>query len=110
MALAQFIKTPYNDITADYWKIIECNVNWLDTRSHVVMAGWVSDEARRGGKQPISQRNYDWSDGEFPFSFDELSKEGQNPVKIAYEKIKTLTNKDSEGNETPGEFNDAEDC
>jgi hypothetical protein len=75
-------------VSATYWKIIETNINYLSKNSRVVVAGYIDQKARDNGKEPLAGFGFDWNGEEFPFSVDALTEE--NPVKIAYEKIKKI--------------------
>lgn len=105
MALQKKIATKYG-IDADYWKIVDLNINWLTENSHVVLCGWASKEAREEGLKPLAQRGFDWSGEKFPFT----DEEPQNERGEAYEAIKNETTMDVDGNEIAGEFVDAIDC
>lgn len=74
--------------TAEYWKIIETNINYVDRVSHVTMGLYKDKQARQNGKNPVESASFDWLGDEFPFDIDILDEEGNNAVKIAYEKIK----------------------
>ena len=71
MALIKPIVTPYDSITADYWKIVATNINWLSKTAHVELAGWLTEEARRAGKSPIMSRTFEWHANNFPFNFSD---------------------------------------
>lgn len=109
MALKKSIKVNGWNITADYWKIVQVNIDYLNKQSHVVLALYLSQEDRTNGDKPLPEsRSFDWSGDEFPFDLAVLSEEGENSVKVAYEKIKEskLNDEDVETNF----FADAEDC
>ena len=114
-------------IDAEYWKIIETNINYLTKNSHVTMAGYISEQTRLDGKNPATSVAFDWAGDEFPFGLDVLSEEGENAVKVAYKKIKeskmevkeiTPESTDEEGVVTPAvteevetnEWSEAVDC
>lgn len=110
MALKLSTANPYDGEATDaYWKIVETNINWLTRSSHVTLACYLNQDSRIALKQPITSRSFDWSGDEFPFDFNELDEAGNNTVKLAYEKIKSLTTTDEEGNVIPGEFANAQD-
>jgi hypothetical protein len=118
MALLKPIVTPYDSITADYWKVIKTEIDWLSKWSRVELAGWLTEEARRLGRSPIMTRSFCWESNEFPFDLAILNAEGENVIKVAYEKIKAMKAKvfsmDENGNqietEVDGEFADSETC
>ena len=93
MALIKKIKTNLG-IDATYWKIVDLNINWLDKTSHISLLGWVDKNARDNGLKPLTQRNFDFNNVEFPF----IDEEPQNERETAYNKIKQSE-----------EFADAED-
>lgn len=73
MALLKTFPTDYSEnIQAVYWKIVESNINWLDSIAHVVIAGYVSEADRMAGMRFIATRSYDWSGDDFPFPPDNL--------------------------------------
>lgn len=83
MALSKKIKTNLG-IDATYWKIVDLNINWLDKTSHISLLGWVDKNARDNGLKPLTQRNFDFNNVEFPF----IDEEPQNEREIVYIKIK----------------------
>lgn len=107
MALIKNIETQYG-IDANYWKVVDLNVNWLTKQSHISLLGWNSKTDRVEGKQSLASRVYDWSGEDFPFTIEALDAENENAVKIAYEKIKSLSTLDEENNVVEGEFADAQ--
>jgi hypothetical protein len=88
MALQITLPDRYGNGGTKYWKIIETNINWLNSTAHVVMAGWVSEQARLDGKEPLDSIAYDFTADNFPFVISELDKEGVNTLTVAYEAIK----------------------
>jgi len=89
MALIKSTTLPYDgDAVSAYWKIIETNINCVAKSSHVTIACWINKQARLDGKQPFTSQSFDWSGDDFPFSMELLDEEGNNAVKISYEKIK----------------------
>ena len=95
---------------ATYWKIVETNINWHEKRSHITLAGWIDKQARLDGHTPIDFRTFDWSGTEYPFETSVLDEEDKNALTVAYEKIKSLSTTDEEGNVTLGEFANAVNC
>lgn len=87
MALQITIPDCYGNGGSKYWKIIETNINWLNSTAHVTVGGWVSEQARLDGKDPLDTRSYDFMADNFPFVISELDKEGVNTLSVAYEAI-----------------------
>lgn len=87
MALKLKRDDQYGNGGIEYWKIVQTNINWLNNTSHVVLAGFLNQQTREDGKQPMQLENFDWSGDDFPFSIEEMNKLDNNVVKIAYEKI-----------------------
>lgn len=70
---------------ADYWVIVEINVNFARPYAHVVIEGWASKAKYLAGKHSIDARMYDFSAEDWPFA------DGRgNLLRAAYDKIKTL--------------------
>ncbi len=99
MALYKQKEDIYGNSGIKYWRIVETNINWAQKASHIVLAGYVSKDARLAEKQPLECISFDWSNEDFPFTLDILDQEGENVVKVAYEKIKE-SKLDEGGNET----------
>lgn len=68
MALQKQIETP-EGFTADYWRIVQINMDVANRRSHVVLALYLNETARRAGKPPCqrSTLNFDWNGPDYPF-------------------------------------------
>ncbi len=77
----------YGNGGVEWWVVIETNINWLRETAHVVVAGWINEQAYLDGKQPIDSKSYDYSGDDFPFKIEELDKAGVNTLSVAYEKI-----------------------
>ncbi len=107
MAL-QKTKELASGITGNYWKILQVNIDYLNSTSHVTIALYVDEEARAAGKNPLAeQQSFNWQGEEFPFGSSDLSAEDVNPLKVAYAKIKESV-LDAEGEKT-NFFGNAED-
>ena len=110
MALKLPTNNPYDGVAQDsYWKVVEMNINWLNKSMHVTLLGWLDEQSRIDGRQPISSRSYDWSGDDFPFNTDILMDEANALIGAIYGKIQGLTTIDDEGNEKAGEFATATD-
>lgn len=72
----------------EYFKIVETNINWLTRSAHIVLAGWINEQARLDGKEPMDTKSFDLAGDEFPFDIEKLSEEGVNTLSVAYEVIK----------------------
>lgn len=107
MALYKQKEDIYGNSGIKYWRIIETNIDWANRQSHITLAGYVDKQARMDGKQPLECVSFDWNGDDFPFSINVLDQEGENIVRVAYEKIKE-SKLDEDGNETNW-FVDAED-
>jgi len=110
-----------NGVQADYWKIFQCGV-----KSKIVRIGlFKSKEIAENLNNKIEHRTFTYKEN--PFTVEAMDIADQNPLKIAYEKIKESKKveqqkKDAEGNlifdkEKPvmetvetNWFVDAEDC
>ncbi len=108
MALRLPTQNPFDGVAEEaYWKVVESNINWASMSCHIVLAGYLDSATRQEGRQPITSRNFDWSGSDFPYTVDAMSL--SNLVAITYNKIKSIKTVDSFGNETMGEFYEAED-
>ena len=106
-------KTLSNGITADYWKIVDCDVK----KDKVLIALFVDQNAAKQRRNMLDGRvaiDIDWD-------LEALEADGMNPLKYAYTKIKeskmsVWENEEKDGAEddfVPVETNffaDAEDC
>lgn len=88
MSLKINLPDRYGNGGVEYFKIIETNINWLNNTAHVVVAGWINEQARIDGKEPMDSIAYDFTADNFPFVISELDKEGVNTLSVAYEAIK----------------------
>ena len=58
MALKKKIYTEDNTgVYAEYWKISEINSNWITNKIEIILSGFVSQEARLQGKNPLLKRS-----------------------------------------------------
>ncbi len=56
MALKKAIETPHG-VMAEYWRVAECSANYLQRHAQVILCGYVSEAARRAGKQHLAAVN-----------------------------------------------------
>ena len=56
MALRKSIETPHG-ATAEYWRIAEYSANYLQRQAQVILCGYISEAARRAGKQHLAAVN-----------------------------------------------------
>ena len=87
MAL-QLEKDLENGFTGNYWKIIAINFDISRQFSDVQLALYKDRETMTARKDYISSENFSWIGGDFPFLSSAMDV--SNPIKIAYNKIKTL--------------------
>lgn len=74
----------------DYWKVTNINTNSMEGRSRVKISLYENSEARLKGAVPIDSKSYTWEKMENPFTFDTVNRAGEDPIKLAYVKIKQL--------------------
>lgn len=102
MALKKPIELNNSGVSCEYWKIHETNINWHDKVAKITLSGFISQEARENGKNPLVSINYDYTKENFPFLVEE------NVVAKAYELVKQP--KLDEDGVNQNQFTDAEDC
>lgn len=85
MALVK-TKTLENGFEAEYWKVLETNINYLNKNSHVTIGLYKDKQARIDGKRPVETQSFDWAGDNFPFTVGAMEQE--NVIAISYEKIK----------------------
>jgi hypothetical protein len=81
MAIEKEIQTQYG-FEALYWKVIRIDINYLENRAEVWVAGWKNEKQRMSYPkiQPAIIRSFSWTDKEFP--------DGCNERAVAYKYIK----------------------
>jgi len=77
-----------NGFTAEYWKITKIDFNVLNEVSFVELSLYKDAAARTSGKDRVLAKTYSWNGDDYPFSSDAMDND--NPITIAYTKIKTL--------------------
>jgi hypothetical protein len=77
-------------VTANYWKILGVIIEPTKNLSKALVALYVDQAARAAGKEPIYTQEFQWMGQDNPMSMSAMDEQGNNPVKIAYEKLKTL--------------------
>lgn len=76
--------------SAQYWRVIECNMNYFANVGAIALAGYVSKNARQNGKRPLDARQYPLQGTAFDaFQDAALQASGKTPVKQAYLFIKS---------------------
>jgi len=84
--------------SAQYWKVIEVNLNYFANVGAVALAGYVSKAARQAGKRPLDARQFPiQGDAMAAFQAAALEGDGKNPVKAAYAFIKTYVPQQPQG-------------
>lgn len=78
------------EVKASYWKIVEIYGNLLENISTIKLNGYISAEARQGGLQPVDTKQVSFSAADHLFDITVNDQLSMNPIKLAYEKIKTL--------------------
>lgn len=79
-----------SDVKATYWKVTEIWGDYMKRVASVKLAGFVSQEARIAGLEPIDFKQITFVDNDFILDSAQLVSLNTNPVTLAYEKIKTL--------------------
>lgn len=78
--------------TAQYWRVIEVNMNYYANVGAIALAGYVSKAARNNGKRPLDARQFPLQGESFDaFQDAALQAAGVTPVKQAYLFIKGYT-------------------
>jgi hypothetical protein len=95
MALLKSIKHP-TGAYATYWKIGSINLQYLAKSGVIQIFGYVDENARRENMQYLDFKlfNVYGEDFESCFSIDSLDSNLANPVKNAYNYIKSLTDRE----------------
>ena len=52
MAIKKTLQTSFG-VEANYWKIVRVNESFLGTTTEIYLAGYVNEQSRRDGKQPL---------------------------------------------------------
>lgn len=75
--------------TAEYLRITGIQINFDRKLAYVTLSVYKDQAARLAGNKPVLSRAVQLFETNFPFTVDEMDV--KNPVKLAYEKIKTLS-------------------
>lgn len=87
MALIKSKELP-SGISGEYSKVI---LKHLDTSSVVCSVFLFKDQtAKEAGKHPMQEQTYSWSGEENPCTIAAMNVVDKNPIKLCYEKLKTL--------------------
>lgn len=93
-------------INVTYWKIAKVDTNYATKIGTITLYGYINQESRDGGNNPLMIKKIDFRNAEEApvfdtwFSVTKINGSGKNPVKNAYEYLKTISD---------GEFSDATD-
>lgn len=61
MALQKQKDTQFG-IKANYWKVVQTNINWLDKKANIIMAGFENEASRRANNTALSRVNYEYEE------------------------------------------------
>lgn len=75
--------------SAQYWRVIEVNLNYFANVGAIALAGYVSKAARNAGKRPLDAKQFPLQGEAFNAFLDaQLQAAGETPVKKAYKFVK----------------------
>jgi hypothetical protein len=75
---------------AEYWRVIEVNLNYFAGVGAIALAGYISKNARNNGKRPLDAKQFPLQGVSFDaFQDAQLQADGKTPVKQAYLFIKS---------------------
>ncbi len=89
-------------VTVEYWKIINTNIDWFAKTITIHIGGFLTQEARQSGKNPLFRLERSWSVDDFDL------EPTDNILEKAYNKLKVSV-LDNEGKET-NLFVNSTDC
>ena len=89
MAL-QLSKEVESGFSGSYWRIVELKLEFKVLQATVSIFLYKDKQARIDEKREISSYEFNWKNVDYPFSVAAMDKLDDNPIKIAYNKIKTL--------------------
>lgn len=76
-------------VSAEYWRVIEVNLNYFAGVGAVALVGYVSKATRNAGKRPLDAKQFPIQGPAFEaFSPAAMDAAGRNHVKAAYEHVK----------------------
>ncbi len=74
---------------ADYWRVVEVNLNWFSASGQITIVGYLKKEARQAGKRPLDARQFPIEGPAFAaFAPEVLDEQGANPLASAYRHVK----------------------
>jgi len=84
--------------TASYWKIVALHLPYQRTRAWVVLHGFESAAARENGESECLVKAIAIDEPQFSqtFSVQNMDQPANNPIKIAYNYIKSIVDGDFE--------------
>jgi len=85
MALQKDIESQYG-VTLSYWKVTRLNIEWHEKIAEVFMAGWLNQQIRENGVQPLEYKSFVFRHNDWPFTFD------GNNVSESYDRLKLPIN------------------
>jgi len=88
--MALRLKSVTKNNSGEYWKIVNVNMNPVNRSSKIKMALYENRISMTTGGEPLDFRQYIWEDIENPFTFDTITKNGEDLIDLAYNKIKKL--------------------
>jgi len=57
MAIKKTLQTSFG-VEANYWKIVRVNESFLGMTTEIYLAGYVNEQSRRDGKQPLEIKTF----------------------------------------------------
>jgi len=104
--MALLLKRDLNNsgVEVEYWAITDFNIDWFASVARIEIGGFLNQETRLAGKNPLVKVSVEWAGDDFIFQ-----KGGSdNLLAVSYTKLKQ-SKLDNDGNEL-NIFVDAEDC
>lgn len=105
MAFEKLFTHP-SGIDMTYWKIAKVDTNYFTKNGIITVYGFVDQASRNSGNKPLGIKTYRFQNTENApifdnyFSVTKINGSGKNPVKNAYDYLKSISD---------GEFSDAVD-
>lgn len=91
MALIQPFEDQFGNTNNNaYWKVVQVNCDYMGQTGHMTVNIYKSKTARNNGKQPLSQKSYDFTGETFDSVYGTANLDTNNPVKASYNYLKTL--------------------
>lgn len=85
LELSKELETGYN---ANYWKIDKLDINTKEETSFITVNLYKDNAARLADKKEVFSRTFEWCGNDYPFIVAAMDVD--NPLTIAYTKLKTL--------------------